>query len=260
MRFLGLPGEAALVFISGALLNNYSAIAVAGSLDLSLREFAVLAIMSLSAHNLLVETAVMRKAGSSAPKMVVLRVAAAVAAGWAYNLLLPRQLAAVPFAGAAPAARAGFWPTIAAWALSTGPLVLKITIIVLGIMIAQRLLEEFKVMDLLSRLFAPLMKVFGLPEKASFLWIVANIVGYAYGAGIIAEQIQSGRMKPQEGDLFNHHAAVCHSLLEDTALFIALGIPLFWLTVPRLVMAIAAVWLERIRRHYVRRSFRVGMR
>lgn len=260
MGFLGLPGEAALVLISGALLNNYSAIAVAGSLALNLREVTVLAIMCLTAHNLLVETTVMSKAGSSAVKMAFLRIGAALVAGWTLSRILPSSLASLPFSGVAPAARGEFLPMLAAWAISTGKLVLKIVAIVLAIMIAQRLLEEFRIMDLLSRLFAPLMKFFGLPESASFLWIVVNIVGYAYGAGIVVEQIKSGRMKPQEGDLFNHHAAICHSLLEDTALFLAIGIPLFWLTVPRFVMAAAVVWIERLRRHYIRRSFRVGMR
>jgi len=65
-------------------------------------------------------------------------------------------------------------------------------------------------------------------------------------------------MKPQEADLFNHHAAVCHSLLEDSALFLAIGVPLFWITAPRLVAALIVVWFERLRRQHFRRSFRVG--
>jgi hypothetical protein len=87
---------------------------------------------------------------------------------------------------------------------------------------------------------------------------VINIVGYAYGAGIIEGQVKAGSMKPQEADLFNHHAAVCHSLMEDTVLFLAFGVPLFWITLPRLVLALLAVWLERARRRIFRRSFRVG--
>lgn len=259
MGLLGLPGEAALVFISGALLNNYSAIAVAGSLALNIREATILAIMCLTAHNLVVETSVMRKSGSLGVKMALLRVGAAILTGWVYSRILPSVLADLPFSAVAAASSPLFEGMIFAWALSTGKLVLKLVIIVCGIMIAQRLLEEFKIMDFLSRLFSPLMRIFGLPPTASFLWIVINVVGYAYGAGIIAEQIESGRMKPQEGDLFNHHAGMCHSLVEDTTLFLAVGLPFFWLVVPRFVLAIAVVWFERARRHYVRRSFRVGV-
>ena len=53
MRLVGLPGQAALVCLSSALLNIYSAIAVMGSLSLSLRDATILALMCLTAHNML---------------------------------------------------------------------------------------------------------------------------------------------------------------------------------------------------------------
>jgi hypothetical protein len=258
MGLVGLPGEAALVFISSIFLNIYSALAVASAMALDMRSATILAIMCLTAHNLIVETAVMKKTGSSGSKMAALRVGVALAAAFAFNLLLPHSLASVPFSQAAVAARPDFLGMLAAWGLSTGKLAIKIVIIVFAVMIAQRLLEEFKVMDFLSRFFAPVMRVFGLPREASFLWIVVNVVGYAYGAGIIEGQVKDGKMKPQEADLFNHHAGLCHSLLEDTVLFLAVGVGLFWITVPRLILAFLAVWLERARRRFFRRSFRVG--
>lgn len=257
MRIIGLPGEAALVLVSAALLNNYSAIAVMGTLPLTIREITILAVMSLTAHNLIVETAVMKKSGSSAFKMVVLRLGGAIVMGYLFNLVLPS------FGGASGAidasvTRADFWPMMAAWGLSTLRLVFKIVVLVLSIMIGQRLLEEFHIIDALSTLMAPLMRLFGLSEKTSVLWIVINVVGYAYGAAIIMERVKDGKMKPQEADLFNHHAALCHSLLEDTILFMAIGVPLFWITVPRLLLALVVVWFERFRRQRFRRSFKVG--
>jgi len=261
MGLVGLPGEAALVLLSSCLLNIYSAIAVAGTLELNLREATILAIMCLTAHNLIVETAVMRKAGSSGRKMALLRLAAAAFAGWLFSRLLPAGLASAPFSAAAAAAeRQPFWAMAAAWALSAGRLALKVVAIVLCIMVLQRLLEEFRAMEFLSKAFAPLMRLFGLPEEASFLWIVVNVVGYGYGAGVIVERVGSGKMKRQDADLFNHHAGLCHSLLEDTVLFATVGVPILWITLPRLALAALVVWLERIRRHYIRRSFRVGTR
>ncbi len=248
MRLLGLSGDCALVFLSSVLLNIYSAIAVSGSLGLDLRQTTILAIMCLTAHNLIMETAVMKKAGSSAVKMAVLRLVVAFLAGWLFNALLPHSLGLAGQGHSAQVQRPDFLPMLLAWASSTAILALRILLIVLGIMIAQRLLEEFMIMDALARLLASFMKILGLPERASFLWIVINVVGYGYGAGIIVEQIESGGMSREEGDLLNHHAGICHSLMEDTALFLALGCPLFWITVPRLVLAMAVVWLERLRR------------
>jgi hypothetical protein len=259
MQIVGLPGTAALVFISSAFLNIYSALAVAFSTSLDMRSATILAIMCLIAHNLFVETAVMKKTGSSGLKMVFLRILFAIAAAYAYNLVLPEYLSSVPFSSSVDSvARPEFLGMLADWGWSTLGLALKIVLIVLGITVAQRLFEEFGVMDFLSRLFAPVMRLFGLPKQSSFLWIVINVVGYAYGAGIIEEQVKSGNMKPHEADLFNHHAGVCHSLIEDTILFAAVGVPLFWITVPRLILALFSVWFERARRHFFRRSFRVG--
>ncbi len=257
MGFVGLPGEASLVIVSSMLLNVYSAVAVIETLPLTMREITILAALCLSAHNLIIETAVMRKSGSSAVKMLSLRILGGFALAYALNLLLPRD-AASAVASAAGTARAAFMPMLGAWGLSTLRLVVKILLLVNGIMIAQRLMEAFHVLDFLSKLAAPLMRVFGLSENSSFLWIVINVVGYAYGAAIIMERVQGGAMKPQEADLFNHHACLCHSLLEDTSLFLAIGAPLGWITLPRIAAALLVVWLERFRRGRFRRSFKAG--
>ncbi|MEI6387422.1 MAG: nucleoside recognition domain-containing protein [Spirochaetota bacterium] len=259
MRLVGLPGEAALVIISSVFLSLYSAIAVAGSLALDLREATLLAFMCLTAHNLIVETAVMRKTGSSAIKMVVLRLFLAIASAFVLNLVLPASLSARSFSAHASATTAAFPDMLAAWGLSTASLALRIGIIVIVIMMIQGFLEEFAFMKWLSRILAPVMKVFGLPASLSFLWIVINLVGYSYGAGIVIKEIEEGRMKPQDGDLLNHHAGACHSLLEDTTLYVVLGIPILWITLPRLLLAIIVVWTERARRRYFRRSFRAGI-
>jgi len=259
LRVVGLPGAAALVFITSAFLNIYSAIAVAFSMPLDMRSATILAIMCLTAHNLFVETAVMKKTGSSGIKMVFLRILFAFAAAYAYNLVLPEYLSSVPFSsGIDSAARPEFLGMLALWGWSTLGLALKIALIVFGIAVVQRLFEEFGTMDFLSRLFAPVMRLFGLPRQSSFLWIVINVVGYAYGAGIIEDQVKAGNMKPREADLFNHHAGLCHSLIEDTILFTAVGVPLFWITVPRLILALFSVWFERGKRRFFKRSFRVG--
>lgn len=265
MGILGLPGDAAVVLMSAVFLSNYSAIAAMNALSsVGLREALILAIMCLTAHNMIVETAVMRKTGSSAAKMVSLRLGAAFVMGWIFNLVLPAGMgayagsASVAAAGAAPVAGVAIGDMLRGWAISTTSLVGKIVILVICIMIVQRLLQEFRVAEYLSRLFAPLMKVFGLRESSSFLWVIINLVGYAYGAGVIREEIERGGMTKSEADLFNHHAATCHSLLEDSFLYFAVGIPVLMITIPRILLAIVVVWSERARRNLFRASFRVG--
>ncbi|MCA1950332.1 MAG: transporter [Treponema sp.] len=265
MHFVGLPGESSLVFLSAILLNIYSAIAVIGTLQLSLREITILAVMCLIAHNLIVECTVMRKTGSSATKMVFLRIFTALAAAFILNYILPAGFGASKMQGlsaelAPPAALSlqEIPEILKQWALQMGQLILKIAIIVSLLMAAQKVMEEFGILELLGNITGPFMRLLGLPPSTGFLWIVANIIGLAYGSAIMIERVESGKLSLSEGELFNHHVGVSHSLLEDTLLFMAIGVPLFWAVVPRFILAIVVVWLERGRRILFRKSFQVG--
>jgi hypothetical protein len=90
------------------------------------------------------------------------------------------------------------------------------------------------------------MKLFGLPLQSAFLWLVANVVGLAYGSAIMIEYVKSGKANRYEANLLNHHIAISHSLLEDTLLFVAIGVNAMWVTFPRVIMAMIVVWGVRL--------------
>ncbi|MDR1099269.1 MAG: nucleoside recognition domain-containing protein [Treponema sp.] len=268
MRYLGLPGEAALVLISSVCINIYSALAVINTLHLTGRELTVLATMCLVAHNFFVECVVMKKTGSSLTKMVFLRLFSALLAAWVLNRALP---AAVGRPVQGPAAGesvlleahalglnlAGLPGALKVWLVESLVNILRIFIIVLGIMYIQKLLDEFGIMRRLGRVMAPLMNVFGLPEHTGYIWMVVNVAGLAYGSAALIEEVKTGAVSRPDADLFNHYAGLSHSHLEDTLLFVSIGVPFFWAAVPRLVLGILSVWAERLRRYLVRRSYRV---
>jgi len=60
------------------------------------------------------------------------------------------------------------------------------------------------------------------------------------------EQVEEGKMKKEDADLLNHHIAVSHSQLEDPLLFAAIGVPLGWMIIPRIILGIVVVWLRRL--------------
>ncbi len=88
----------------------------------------------------------------------------------------------------------------------------------------------------------------GLSKDSSFLWFVANIIGLTYGSAILIEQMENKRLSVADARMLNNHLAISHSLLEDSLLFVAIGVPLFWVTVPRVLLAIAGVWVIRLLR------------
>lgn len=239
---LGLPGNAALVFISSIFTNIYTVIALMSGLEFTIREGIILSVMCLISHNYLLETIVQRKSGSSAGAMVVLRLLCSFIAAFVLNEILP-DFSSKTISQSFVAYTLG--DTLLNWCQQSLMLVLKVILIITLLMIVQRLLEEYGILKKLSTLFAPLMLLMGLPRQVTFLWLVGNTLGLAYGSAVILDYAQQGKMSAKDADLLNYHLAISHSQLEDPLLFTVLGLPVFWLMIPRIVLAIGVVWLKR---------------
>ncbi|HCX98606.1 MAG TPA: nucleoside recognition protein [Bacteroidales bacterium] len=243
-RLMGLPGEASLVFITSIFLNIYSVIAVMAQLPLTVREITILAVMCLIAHNLFVETAVQAKTGSKAWQIVLLRLSMAIFSAFLLNWVLPSQMKGI--VGAPQVALShNFTGLMIGWVKSASLLTLKIIVLVTLLMVLQEILKEFGVIKILSKIFSPLLRLFGLPQSTSFLWIVANILGLAYGSAVMVAEVNNGTVSRRDADLLNYHIAISHSNLEDLLLFVAIGAPVMWLLLPRLIIAALAVWGRR---------------
>ena len=227
---IGLPGDAALVFVTGIFTNIYTVIALLSNMDFTVREGILLAMMCLISHNYPVETLVQKKTGSAGWKMVLLRFTCSFIAAAVLNLILPE------FAGrmiAQPSVDLGFRDTLFNWLQTSLWLSLKVVALITGLMILQRLLEEFGVL-------------LGLPRQVAFLWVVGNTLGLAYGSAVLMDYARQGKLTGTEADLLNYHLAISHSQLEDPLLFAVLGLPVVWLIVPRILLAFIVVWLKRL--------------
>jgi len=242
---IGLPGESAIVFISSLFLTLYAPIAIIATLALDMREITILALMCLISHNLFVESAIQKKTGSSAVVMFVMRFITSFAAAYFLNLLLPQQLGENKLTETA-IVFSNFSEMLIFWIKGAGVLILKIVLIVSGLMILQNVLTEFKITDLISKTFAPIMKIMGLSPDSSFLWVISQIVGLTYGSAIMIEAVEKKQITAQNAKLLNYHIAINHSLLEDTLLFVAIGVPAMWMIGPRFIIAIIVVWSIKV--------------
>jgi spore maturation protein SpmB len=254
--WVGLPGETMIAFLTGILLNIYSAIAALGSITLTERQATIFAVMALTSHNFPVEVAVQHRTGTPAWRTIGLRLSSSLAAGVVLNWLLPPGDAPARLQAVSTAA-GGLTEALRRWAIDTGWLAGKVIAIVMGLMILQRVLKEFGVIAGLSRVLFPVLWLLGLPRRTAFLWIVANVLGLAYGSAVILEESRSGALDPEDAQLLNRSMAVCHSLLEDTLLFVAVGAWAAWITLPRLALAAAVVWGYRAARTWCARAGQV---
>jgi len=88
MHLVGLPGSAAVPLVVGWVLNIYGAIGSMQPLGLTPHEVTVLAVAVLIGHNLIVEGAVLQKAGMSGIAFGLLRAVAGLAAAGIANQLM----------------------------------------------------------------------------------------------------------------------------------------------------------------------------
>ena len=88
MSALGLPGDAAVPLVVGYVLNIYAAVGSMQALHLTAQQITVLAVAILIGHNLVVEGAVLHKAGMNGFAFGALRVVAGLAAAIVANLLI----------------------------------------------------------------------------------------------------------------------------------------------------------------------------
>jgi len=242
-RYLGLPGISAIVLVTSIFTNIYSVVAVLSLLQLPMREGIILATMCLVSHGFLIETAVMKRTGSSAIRMLLVRMAGSVVIGLFLNLIMPGQISADTHTIIQK--QQEFTTVILHWLSSISQTTLKILILVNILLIFQRIMDEFGWIGAIEKPLSPFMKIMGLPRSTTLSWVVANLIGLAYGSAIMIDESEKGKMNREDADLLNHHVSLSHSQLEDPLLFLTLGYAIHWLIWPRIIIAIAAVWLRK---------------
>jgi len=241
----GLPGEAALAYVSGYFVNCYTALAVMSTLHLNMRAATILSVMVLCSHNMIVETTVQHKTGSPFARIVIVRTLSAFLLAFILNKIMPGQ-----FEGSASdivsAENVTFVEMLKNWALRTLNTVGLMVVLVYALTLLQRILKEFGIIESIAKFLKPVMLFFGLPPRTAFLWLVANTLGLAYGAAIMIDEAEQGTTTKEENDLLNHHICVSHSNLEDLLLFTAIGGSFLWMLLSRWAMSLLLVWERRL--------------
>jgi hypothetical protein len=93
------------------------------------------------------------------------------------------------------------------------------------------------------------MKILGLPEGAVTMWITGAGFGLLYGSAVIIEEARKGTLTKEELEHLHISIGINHSVVEEAALFLALGVNPLWLLIPRFVTASVAVHTCRAIRH-----------
>lgn len=241
--YLGLSGASAIAFMTAAGVTTYAGLAVMLSMTLTMRQATIIAIMALICHALPMESAVVKRVGSKPFRMAVIRIVAAFVAAFYLNIVLPEMPEA--FGGQTLVTPHSVQEVLEMWFYSSIKMSLIIIGLIYGLMVIQRIMDDFGIMYKLVRPLRPLMRFFGLPDNAAYLWLVGNVLGISYGSAAMLALEESGQITKEEADEVNYHLIMNHSMLEDTMVFVTQGISAVWILSTRILFALVLVWSKK---------------
>lgn len=240
MELIGLPGEAAVPLVLGNALNLFAGIAAIISFDFTVKEVFIMAIMLSFSHNLFIESTVAGKVGVSGFLISAIRVTLALIAAIIINLT---------WNGGTEMAKYGMIATqdvaLDSWGMiiltglkkAVGAIV-QLAIIVILLMVIMQFLREKGFLITLSHRLEPLTKLLGVSRNTSMTLVTGLTIGLAYGAGLMIHAVKEDGVSKKDMYLAMLFLVACHAVVEDTVVFIPLGIPVWPLLLIRLTTAI----------------------
>ncbi len=240
MALIGLSGEAAIPLVIGNFLNLYAGIGAILTLDLTVKEVFIIAVMLSFSHNMLVESSVAVKVGVKLWIIVLVRIGLALISAVVINLV---------WNGGAEIAKYGMIPakseTVSGW----GPILLEsitkagigifqLAVIVIPLMVAVQVMKDKQWLAVFSRWMAPVTRALGMKENTSTTLAAGLLIGLAYGAGVMIQAVQEDGVSKKDVTIAFIFLVACHAVVEDTLIFVPLGIPVLPLLLIRLGVAI----------------------
>ena len=259
MTCLSLPASAAIVLIIGIFTGIYGTVAALSVMPFSMDHMTLIAVFTLISHNLIQESIVQGKSG----------VHPFFAAFFRLFMALIVTFICAEIMGASPDAESlnpigmiasdpkSFMTMLSSWGWGTFKLVIQMFCIIMPLMVILELAKRFNLIHMITTLVSPILSVMGLNRATGMLWLTASVFGLAYGAAVIVEETETQAFEKEDLTKLHLSIGVNHAMIEDPALFIPLGLPFFWLWIPRLVAAMTATWLYSgalsVRKHYAER-------
>ncbi|MBV2181317.1 MAG: hypothetical protein KUL86_08805 [Castellaniella sp.] len=241
MAMLGLPPQVGLIWATTVLTNIYggmaSMAALSDSLQMNVAQVSALGAMMLFAHNVPTEQSVVRKAGASALFTGALRLTVGIVYGAAVAWICQamgwlQDPVSFAWMGQDAALNQGP-PDLLPWLISTARSLLLVLGVIVCMVILLDILERLKITRLVTRLLTPILRLSGLEERAAPLTTVGVLLGLAYGGALIIDAAERENYSPRTRLLALSWLSLCHALIEDTILILALGADIWIILVLR---------------------------
>ncbi len=124
----------------------------------------------------------------------------------------------------------GLWASFAA--------VIQIGIIAIPVMVIIEFAKEYHWIEKITFLTKPITKLLNLSEHAIFPLTVGLTFGLILGAGVLIQTAREGNISLRDLFLLNVFLSICHGVVEETMLFVAIGVNGLILVTLRLFLAL----------------------
>ncbi len=247
MALINLPPQAALPLLTALFSSFYAAVGMMLVIPFTHEQFILMTIFISIAHMIVIEGLIQHKAGMHIAAITAVRLLTAGVAVYLASLFFPGTATPVVMPDAI-GQRIPLTDALIAWMLSTLDVMLKILCIIVPVMIVLETLKEVGLTDRIARAFRPFMVLLGLTPNVATMWVTGTFFGIVYGSAVIVEESTSGRFTEDELQRLHVSLGISHSMVEDPALFLALGVGLQWSVLPRLLASAIAVHTYRLAR------------
>jgi spore maturation protein SpmB len=246
MRFVGLPGEMGLVWGTGMITNLFGGtlayLNIAPSLHLTTAQTTIICLMMLVAHTFPIELQVVRKAGVKFITMFIHRFGFAFLMGVILNLIYNGF-------GFLQQPTVVAWKkdiitdtSLQAWALGELKNYGMIFLIIFSLIFLIKLMKVTGLIDIITKGLSPLLRMMGIGAEVTTIAIIGITLGVVYGGALIINESKSTKISKR--DIFYCLAlmGLCHSLIEDTILMIAIGGHYSGILIARLIFSFLIIW------------------
>ena len=120
---------------------------------------------------------------------------------------------------------------------------LLLAAIIIPLMVGLALLRDARLLDRTAGLLKPLMKRLNLSNRAAFPLLAGFFLGIVIGSGVIIAFAREGSLTKRDLMLVLVFLGICHSIIEDTVVFVALGANWWVLISARFLLAALVAFL-----------------
>ncbi len=120
---------------------------------------------------------------------------------------------------------------------------LKLILIIVPLMIAYEFLENSKLFKKILEFLYIFIKPLGFSKQASVSMLTGIFLGITYGSGILIAQSEKKKLENIDIILTAVFLSMCHAVIEDTLVFVAIGGNGFYMLGTRIVIAFIVTYL-----------------